>query len=203
MINPNQALLQELEPFIKYIKGKALNAGSGSRKIKLGDETVNLDIDPVNKPDVLADLNTNLPFPDATFDTIVSVACLEHVPRPWYTIKELHRILKPGGYAVIGIPFLQPFHAWPHDYTRFTRNGMESLLKEGGFSVVDVQPAVQLTFGYTLSWLLTEYYVAHPRSWKVMRLFWKPIFYLMRRGILFSGKSPNTESGYYGIGRKL
>lgn len=202
MIDPNQALLNELEPFKQYINGKVLNAGAGTRKIKLGLETINLDINPGNQPDILADLNSTLPIADNTFDTIVSVACLEHVPRPWFTIKELHRILKPGGYAVIGIPFLQPYHAWPHDYTRFTKNGMESLLKEGDFSVVDVQPAVQLTFGYTLSWLLTEYYVAHPKKWKILRFFWKPIFYLLRRKMIFSDKSPNTESGYYGIGRK-
>lgn len=202
-MDPNEALLKELEPFLQYINGKVLNAGSGSRKIKIGAETINLDIDPENKPDVLADLNTVLPFTDNSFDTIVSVACLEHVPRPWYTIKELHRVLKPGGFAIIGIPFLQPFHAWPHDYTRFTSMGMESLLREGGLVVVVVRPAEQLTFGYTLSWLLTEYFAAQPVLWKIVRFFWKPIFILMRRKIIFTAKSPHTESGYYGVGKKI
>jgi SAM-dependent methyltransferase len=203
MINPNKAFLQELEPFIEYIKGKVLNAGSGNRKIKLGDETVNLDIDPVNQPDVIADLNSVLPFTDNTFDTIVSVACLEHVPRPWFTIKELYRVMRPGGIAVICIPFMQPFHAWPHDYTRFTNMGIKSLLEEGGFLVVEVKENNQLRFGYTLSWLLTEYYAAHPRLWKIVRFFWKPVFYLMRKGIIFSRKSPHTESAYYAVGKKI
>lgn len=203
MKNPNQALLKELEPFLPYINRKVLNAGSGSRRIKLGDETINLDIDPGNQPDIVADLNTILPFADNTFDTVVSVAVLEHVPRPWYTIKELHRILRPGGFAVICIPFIQPFHAWPHDYTRFTNMGMQSLLEEGGFSVVEVKANDQLRFGYTLSWLLSEYYAAHPRLWKIVRFFWKPVFYLMRRGIIFSRKSPRTESAYYAVGKKI
>jgi len=203
IMDPNEALLKELEPFLQYINGKVLNAGSGSRKLKLGAETINLDIDPNNKPDVLADLDTILHFPDNSFDTIVSVACLEHVPRPWYTIKELHRVLRPNGFAVICIPFMQPFHAWPHDYTRFTNLGMESLLKEGGFTVVEVKANNQLRFGYTLSWLLTEYYAAHPKLWKIMRFFWKPVFFLMRRGIIFSRPSPHTESAYYAVGRKI
>jgi SAM-dependent methyltransferase len=200
---PLDNLLLELAPFQKYIAGKVLNAGSGSRKLKFGSETINLDIDPNNRPDVLADLNTILPFDDDAFDTIVSVACLEHVPRPWYTIKELYRVVRPGGFAVICIPFMQPFHAWPHDYTRFTNLGMESLLKEGGFTIVEVRANKELRFGYTLSWMLTEYYAAHPRLWSIMRFFWKPIFFLMRRGIIFSRTSPHTESAYYAVGKKI
>jgi SAM-dependent methyltransferase len=195
-------LMMELAPYQHYISGKVLNAGSGSRRIKLGADTTNLDIDPGNKPDILADLNTTLPFSDNTFDSIVSVACLEHVPRPWYTIKELNRVLKPGGFAVICIPFMQPFHAWPHDYTRFTNLGMESLLTEGGFTVIEVKANDQLRFGYTLSWLLSEYYGAHPGLWKVVRYFWKPIFFLMRKGFIFSKPSPHTESAYYAVGKK-
>lgn len=196
------ALEREISPYLKYINGKVLNAGSGNRKMSLGDECINVDIIPEYQPDVLADLNDILPFEDNSFDTVFSVACLEHVPRPWFTIKELYRVTKPNGYVILCIPFMQPFHAWPHDYTRFTSAGMESLLKEGKYSVIKVEANQEVSFGYTLSWLITEYYAKNKKQWFYMRFFFKPLFYLMKRGYIFGRTSANTESAYFGVGKK-
>jgi SAM-dependent methyltransferase len=41
-----------------------------------------------------------LPFADAEFDLVYSVAALEHVPEPGGTVRELWRVLKPGGLAI-------------------------------------------------------------------------------------------------------
>ncbi len=44
-------------------------------------------------------------LPDAYFDAIVSTSTLEHIPQPYHHIKEIIRILKPGGVAYFaGIP---------------------------------------------------------------------------------------------------
>ncbi|MBW2288733.1 MAG: methyltransferase domain-containing protein [Deltaproteobacteria bacterium] len=51
------------------------------------------------------DLNTEpLPFPDAHFDGVVHLAVLEHVFDPYAVIREVHRVLKPGGEFVIAVP---------------------------------------------------------------------------------------------------
>ena len=42
-----------------------------------------------------------LEFPDRSFDAIFSHNCLEHIPEPGKALREMHRILKPGG--IIGI----------------------------------------------------------------------------------------------------
>jgi SAM-dependent methyltransferase len=48
-----------------------------------------------------ADLASDRPFAGDFFDRVYSFAVLEHVVRPWATIAELYRILKPGGLAYL------------------------------------------------------------------------------------------------------
>ena len=53
----------------------------------------------------VVDLNADpLPFPDAHFDGVVHLAVLEHVFDPFAVIREVHRVLQPGGEFVIAVP---------------------------------------------------------------------------------------------------
>jgi ubiquinone/menaquinone biosynthesis C-methylase UbiE len=42
-----------------------------------------------------------LPFPDATFDTVATVCTFCSVPRPVVGLRELHRVLRPGGQLLM------------------------------------------------------------------------------------------------------
>jgi SAM-dependent methyltransferase len=59
----------------------------------------------LNSPlaDVKADI-TDLPFPDDSHDLVVCLHVLEHVPDDRQAIRELFRVLRPGGKAVIQVP---------------------------------------------------------------------------------------------------
>jgi SAM-dependent methyltransferase len=54
--------------------------------------------------DVQADL-TGLPFPDGRFDVVLSSHVLEHVRDDDAAIAELARVLRPGGWAAIMVPY--------------------------------------------------------------------------------------------------
>jgi SAM-dependent methyltransferase len=53
-----------------------------------------------HKPFVLGTA-TAMPFPDHTFDAIWSIWVLEHIPNPEAALREMRRILKPGGYLYL------------------------------------------------------------------------------------------------------
>jgi len=52
---------------------------------------------------IQADISKNIPFKNQTFDYIIAREVLEHIPEDYIdtTIKEIYRILKTGGIAVI------------------------------------------------------------------------------------------------------
>jgi SAM-dependent methyltransferase len=53
---------------------------------------------------------TQLSFPSATFDTVLSFECLEHIPDFGAALRESRRILKPGGRLLFTVPFVPNVH---------------------------------------------------------------------------------------------
>jgi len=69
-------------------------------------------------------------FTANSFDVAFMMDVLEHVPELHKAIKEVLRVLKKGGFLVLCAPFVIPIHDAPYDYFRFTKYGLELLLKD-------------------------------------------------------------------------
>jgi len=78
------------------------------------------------------------PFEDSSVNVVISGQCLEHVERPWVLVKEMARILDPGGHCFITCPAKMHLHSYPHDYWRIFPEGMKILLDDAGFEVREV-----------------------------------------------------------------
>jgi SAM-dependent methyltransferase len=89
--------------------------------------------------DVTGDL-LNLPFRDRTFDASLNVVTLEHVREPARVVAELARTLAPGGRLLLIVPHEWEEHQQPHDYYRYTRYGLEYLLRQAGMSEISIAP---------------------------------------------------------------
>jgi SAM-dependent methyltransferase len=50
------------------------------------------------------------PWPDASIDVIVCNQVLEHLKNIWLPMSEMHRVLRPGGHAVLSVPNLASLH---------------------------------------------------------------------------------------------
>lgn len=97
------------------------------------DGYVNVDLIAMPEVDVAADAE-RLPFPPGIFQRVECDAVLEHVRDPDQVMCEIRRVLAPGGYAHLVVPFCHPFHGYPKDFRRFTLDGLKELA--GGLEVV-------------------------------------------------------------------
>jgi len=155
-----QSLEQELGPVSQYLSGHLLNAGCGSRDVSSYllsngvSKITNYDIASTDAEVVVGPLES-MPFEDATFDSILCNAVLEHVPDAEQAIRELTRVVKPNGHIVVAVPFLQPFHAAPKDFRRYTADGLADLGYRAGLEIVSLLPVHSLA--QTIGWILWEY----------------------------------------------
>lgn len=71
-----------------------------------GDHYVTADIEsPLAK--VKMDIH-KIPFDQNTFDVVLCNHVLEHVKDDHKAMSEIHRVLKPGGFAILQVPFFSP-----------------------------------------------------------------------------------------------
>ncbi len=137
---PDRILLrQQLARYAPLLSGEVLDIGSGRarRYAHLCPRATayrTLDTDPAGQPDILASADA-IPLPDASVDGIICTQVLEHLPHPWIAVREMARILRPGGHAVITVPQMNDLHEEPHDYFRYTKYGLESLFQDAGLTV--------------------------------------------------------------------
>ncbi|MFH1182170.1 MAG: class I SAM-dependent methyltransferase [Candidatus Woesearchaeota archaeon] len=59
---------------------------------------------------MVADLNKRIPLKDSTADVVMVNHTIEHLYNTAGFVSEIYRILKPGGYALIGTPNLASWH---------------------------------------------------------------------------------------------
>ena len=141
--------------------GTVLDAGSGRSPYKerlrsRGLRVLSLAVeDRSGEADLIGDVQRMPEVATGSIDTVVCTQVLEHVPRPWDAMAELARVLAPGGALVASVPHLSAIHEAPHDYWRFTRFGLESLLSAHGLQVGEIRPSGGLLcfLGHALSML--------------------------------------------------
>lgn len=75
-------------------------------KKRLGDSYLTADL--ASKHATIKMDITAIQFPDASFDVIYCSHVLEHVPDDRRAMREFHRVLKPGGWAILLVPITAP-----------------------------------------------------------------------------------------------
>jgi ubiquinone/menaquinone biosynthesis C-methylase UbiE len=133
-----------MRPSTITTNGRMLDVGCGDRWVERclpsNTDYVGLDYPTTiskgyaGKADVFAD-GQCLPFASNSFDTVILMDVLEHLPAPDLAISEAWRILKPGGILLIQVPFLYPLHDQPHDFQRWSKQGLQVLLTKHFFTL--------------------------------------------------------------------
>jgi SAM-dependent methyltransferase len=154
---PNLTLPNErhLHSFIKRLAPDAVIVDIGSGGRALAPNIITFDKFVTENTRVVGDIH-QLPFEDSSIDCIICTGTLEHIEDPWKASREFHRVLKKKGYCYIAVPFMQGYHPDPHDYWRFTLEGLEVLFKD----FTTIEKGVLQGSGSGLSWALIDFFRA-------------------------------------------
>ena len=166
LINPfyfaRRGLLAGLKEFFPKIGGAVLDVGCGSKPYRgflSATSYVGMEFDtPRTRAEFSADVyydGKTFPFPGETFDSVLCSQVFEHVFTPAEFLLEINRVLRPGGYLLLAVPFVWDEHEQPHDFARYSSFGLRALLSSAGFevemqrkSVADARVLFQLLNAY-------------------------------------------------------
>jgi SAM-dependent methyltransferase len=87
----------------------------------------------------LNDVQDMRDVPSESYETILCFEVLEHVPDPERALREMRRVLQPGGHILLTVPHLSRLHEEPHDYFRYTKYGLQALATRAHLDVVELQ----------------------------------------------------------------
>jgi SAM-dependent methyltransferase len=124
---------------------------------------VNVDVAAVTGVDVVANA-ARLPFAASSCDMIACLALLEHVPDPERVVAEIYRTLKPGGKVQAVVPFCHPYHAYPADYSRFSRERLANLFAEFEQVEIGIRTGPTTTMLTFLTYYLKLFFPVHGGS---------------------------------------
>lgn len=191
---------------VPYMKGRLLDAGCGEqhyRSMFQCDEYIGIEHSARFNPDVVGDIRDMNMFSDAEFDSVLSTQVLEHVDDVDAVFSEFRRVLRPGGYLCLTVPFIARVHGEPYDFWRFSSYGIASLLAKHGFDVVFIQPMGGFLTTQCYLWLFYQY--TRTRGRRTLRFLSRvftrianPLFLLFHR----FDKDVSTPFNYIALGRK-
>jgi SAM-dependent methyltransferase len=136
---------------------------------------------------------TAIPVDDARFDFIVFNQGLEHMPDPLAVLRELGRVLKPGGQMLCTAPLFYEEHEQPYDFFRYTQFAYRHMLPKAGFHVerIDWLEGYVGTVAYQLD--CAARYLPRGFGWWAIRALFAALSVVFHR---MDMRHRHTDSGY-------
>lgn len=180
-----------------------LNVGGGPNKYRENEVTLNLEA--FHNVDVVGDAH-NIPLNDATVDSVICNAVLEHVRDPQHVAAELMRVLKPGGMLYAEVPFIFFFHGYPNDFTRFTREGLRRLFGSLDGLTIGISGGPMSALLQTANIVVQMFTPAsRPRLRRVVNGGFRWLVFPLKYLDIFLNQRDDahlTASGFYVLGRR-
>lgn len=157
-----------------YLKGRLIDIGCGIKPYKAllapyVTEHIGVDHEGSTHDKSNIDLRGTayaIPAPDASFDSALCTAVLEHLEEPEQALRECRRVLKSCSFAVYIVPFIWHLHEEPRDFYRFSKYGLKYLFEKVGFEIVELEAlsGFWVTFGQLFVYNLYRFHRG-PLKW--------------------------------------
>ncbi len=99
---------------------------------------IGVDIGDNNQADIIIKESEKIPLKKMTIDAVLSTQVLEHVRDANFYLAECLRLLKRNGLIILSTHGLWPYHKFPKDYRRYTREGLVAEVENAGFKIIDL-----------------------------------------------------------------
>lgn len=165
------------EPFTKWLEKY--------KPLFIDNDYQTFDYDASTGAHVVGDIHA-IPVSDNAYDATICSSVLEHVRDPLTAMKEMYRILKPGGYLFFYVPSIYPYHARKGHYPdvwRFFDDTIHILFDK--FSSYEVEKRG----GYFLA---LSFFI--PMQHKLRKILTLSATFLDK---MFQTDKKNTTAGYY------
>ncbi|WP_165873527.1 class I SAM-dependent methyltransferase [Parasulfuritortus cantonensis] len=199
-------LEESIREFSANGQGLVINIGAGGEVAgwldDLGVRATSIDIDPNRHPDLVADMEDLSALADASVSMAICIEVLEHVRHPHLAVRELNRVLQPGGVLVGSTPFLLGIHDAPADYFRYTSHGLRMLFAD--FELLQLRERN----GYfdAVAVLLLRRFAVGTRGERTAALLLSPVLIALTYILELIGRvlhSTDGTTGYFFVYRKL
>lgn len=172
-----------IKDFAPELSGKILDVGCGTMPYRSLFNSVNEYVGlEITKDGFLGEKDgkyyydgKQFPFDDNMFDGILCNQVLEHVFNPDDFLKEMKRVIRPGGKILLTIPFVWDEHEQPYDYARYSTFGLKALLEKQDLKWVrhqKIRPDVSTVFQLLNAYL---YKITENAPYRVKLIFYATV----------------------------
>lgn len=143
--NTMQYTWSQLTELVPKGHGVCLDIGAGDGKHRSAIESKGwrwVGLDPSHNARLsLVGSAYEIPFQTESIDLVFVNQVLEHLSHPLQALSEAFRVLRPAGFLIGSVSFLEPWHDSCYG---FSHRGIEQILSDSGFDLVKIRPGTSV-----------------------------------------------------------